>query len=145
MYVKEGLNLHSYYITIKTKNMKKNSGLLILAICVLSGLLFASCKKEKTEINMVVRNWTLVSKMVGDLSVATDCEKNSTWNFKSDETYVVKDNCNNTKTGTWKLADDGSTLTVDNLTAYKVIENSIVKLVIEFQVAEVGLVRWTFN
>ena len=79
------------------------------------------------------------------VNVATDCEKNSTWNFKSDGTFVIKDNCNNTQTGTWKLAEDGKTLTVNNATAYKVIENSISKLEIEMQVGEIGLVRWSFN
>ena len=125
--------------------MRKNLGLLILAICVLSGFLFASCEKEKTETNMIIRNWTLVSKTVAGLSVATECEKNSTWNFKSDGTYVIKDNCANTQTGTWKVADDGKKLTFNDITAYQVIENSIVDLVIEMQVGQVGLVRWTFK
>ena len=49
------------------------------------------------------------------------------------------------KTGTWKLADDGKTLTVDNNTIYQVIDNSLSNLVIELQVEGVGLVRWTFN
>lgn len=125
--------------------MKKNLGLMILAVCVLSGILLASCEKEKTEVNMIVRNWNLVSKTVLGVDVATDCEKNSKWNFKSDGTYVIKDNCDNTQTGTWKLADDGKTLTFDDVTAYKVIENSIVDLVIEMQIGDLGLVRWTFN
>ena len=125
--------------------MKKNLGLMILAICVLSGFLFTSCKKEKTEVNMIVKNWTLVSKTVLGVNIATECEKNSKWNFKVDGTYVIKDNCDNTQTGTWKLADDGKTLTVDDITAYKVIENSIADLVIEMQLGEIGLVRWTFN
>ncbi len=94
---------------------------------------------------MIVRNWNLSSKTVLGVSVATDCEKDSKWNFKSDGTYVVTDNCNNTQTGTWKLADDGKTLTMNDVTAYQVIENSITKLVIELQVAQTGLVRWTFN
>ncbi len=125
--------------------MKTKFGLLIVAICVLSGFLFTSCEKEKTEVNMIVRNWNLVSKTVLGVNVATDCEKDSKWNFKSDGTYVIKDNCDNTQTGTWKLADDGKTLTVDDATAYKVIENSISKLEIELQVGEIGLVRWSFN
>ena len=62
--------------------MKKNLGLMILAVCVLSGILLASCEKEKTEVNMIVRNWNLVSKTVLGVDVATDCEKNSKWNFK---------------------------------------------------------------
>ncbi|HCY00821.1 MAG TPA: hypothetical protein DG754_11845 [Bacteroidales bacterium] len=125
--------------------MKKTFGLLILAIFVGSGFLFESCKKETTEVNMIIRNWNLVSKTVLGVDIATDCEKGSKWNFKADDTYVIKDNCDQTKTGTWKLADNGETLTLDNLTAYKVIENSIVKLVIEMQVGDVGLVRWTFD
>ncbi len=125
--------------------MKTKLGLLTVAFCVLSGFLFTSCEKEKTEVNMIVRNWNLVSKTVLGVNVATDCEKNSTWNFKSDGTYVIKDNCNNTQTGTWKLAEDGKTLTVDDATAYKVIENSISKLEVELQVGEIGLVRWSFN
>lgn len=124
--------------------MKKN-GLLILAICVLSGFLFSSCEKEVTEVNMIVRNWTLVSKTVAGVNIVTDCEKSSSWNFKSDNSFVVKDNCGDTQTGTWTLAEDGKTLTVNKITAYQVIENSIVKLVIEMQVGNVGLVRWTFN
>ena len=125
--------------------MKKNWGLLILAIFVLSGFIFTSCEKETTEVNMIVRNWTLVSKTVLGGSVATDCEKNSKWNFKSDGSFVIKDNCSNTQTGTWKLADDGKTLTLNNITAYQVIENSIVKLEIEMQVGVLGLVRWSFK
>ena len=125
--------------------MKKNLGLMILAVCVLSGILLASCEKEKTEVNMIVRNWNLVSKTVLGVDVATDCEKNSKWNFKSDGTYVIKDNCDNTQTGTWKLADDGKTLTFNDLTAYKVVENTLLDLVIEMQVGELGLVRWAFK
>ena len=94
---------------------------------------------------MIVRNWTLVSKTVAGVNIATDCEKSSSWNFKSDNSFVVKDNCGDTQTGTWTLAEDGKTLTVNKVTAYQVIENSIVKLVIEMQVGGVGLVRWTFN
>lgn len=125
--------------------MKTKFGLLIVALCVLSGFLFTACEKQKTEVNMIVRNWNLVSKTVLGANIATDCEKNSTWNFKSDGTYVIKDNCSNTQTGTWKLAEDGKTLTLNNVTAYKVIENSIAKLEIEMQVGEIGLVRWSFN
>ena len=125
--------------------MKKIFGVLILAICVLTALQFTSCEKEKTEVNMIVRNWNLVTKTVLGVNVATDCEKDSKWNFKSDETYVIKDNCDNTQTGTWKLAEDGKTLTLDGVTAYKVIENSLTKLEIEMQVGEIGLVRWSFN
>lgn len=125
--------------------MKTKIGLLAVALCILSGLFFTSCKKETTEVNMIVRNWNLVSKTALGVDVATACEKDSKWNFKSDGTFVVIDNCNNTQTGTWKLADDGKTLTVNNNTAYQVIENSITKLVIELQVAQTGLVRWTFN
>ena len=95
--------------------MKKRLGLLMFAICVVAGFLFTSCEKE------------------------------AKWDFKADGSYVIKDNCNNTKAGTWKLADDGKTLTLDNITAYKVIENSIINLVIEMQVGDVGLVRWTFK
>ena len=131
--------------TIKTKTMKKSWGLLLLATCVLSGVLFTSCKKEKTEVNMIIRNWTLVSKTVLGVDIATNCEKGAKWDFKSDESYVIKDNCDNTQTGTWKLADDGKTLTLNNVTAYKVVENTLTNLVIEMQVGELGLVRWTFN
>ena len=146
MFVDIGFNLHlNYKQQLNLKNMKKNWGFLLLAICVIPAFLFTSCKKETTEVNMIVRNWNLVSKTVLGVSVATDCEKNSTWNFKSDETYVIKDSCDDTKTGTWKLADDGQTLTLNDVTAYKVIENSLVDLVIEMQVGDLGLVRWTFN
>ena len=125
--------------------MKKNIYLLIVTIVALSGLLIASCKKEKTEVNMVIKNWTLESKTVAGLNIATNCESNSKWNFKSGGAYVINDNCSNTQTGTWKLADDSKTLTLDNNTIYQVIENSISKLVIELQIGGVGLVRWTFN
>ena len=94
---------------------------------------------------MIVRNWTLESKTVAGLDVATNCETNSKWNFKADGTYAIYDACEETQTGTWKLADDGKTLTLNNLTAYQVIENSALKLVIEMQVGEIGLVRWTFK
>ena len=125
--------------------MKKLFGVLVLAICVVSGFLFVSCEKEKTNFDMIVRNWTLVTKTVAGANVATDCEKNSKWDFKSDGTYSIKDSCGDTKTGTWKLADDGNTLTFNGVTAYKVITNSIVKLEIEMQIANIGLVRWSFN
>ena len=125
--------------------MKKFFYLLIVTIVTLSGLLITSCKKEKTEVNMVIKNWTLESKTVAGLNVATSCENNSKWNFKNDKTYAIYDNCNNTQTGTWKLAEDGKTLTLDNKTIYQVIENSIDKLIIELQIGDVGLVRWTFN
>jgi len=105
----------------------------------------ASCEKEKTEVNMVVRNWTLESKTIAGLDVASDCEDLSRWNFKADGTYAIYDACDNTKTGTWKLADDAKTLTLDDLTAYKVIENSALKLVIELQMGDIGLVRWSFK
>ena len=125
--------------------MKKINYLLIAAIVALSGFLGASCKKEKTEVNMIIKNWTLVSKTVAGLDIATSCENSSKWNFKSDGTYIITDNCDSKQTGTWKLADDAKTLTMDNNTIYKVIENSISRLVIELQLGEVGLVRWTFN
>jgi heat shock protein HslJ len=125
--------------------MKKIKYLLIVTIITLSGIFFTSCKKETTEVNMVVRNWTLDTKTVAGLNVATDCEKDSKWNFKADGTYAIYDACNNTSTGTWKLAEDGKTLTLNNLTAYQVLENSPLKLVIEMQVGEIGLVRWTFK
>ena len=125
--------------------MKRINFLLFVTIVALSGFLFASCEKETTEVNMVIRNWTLESKTVAGLNVATECETNSKWNFKSDGTYAIYDACDKTQTGTWKLADDAKTLTLDNLTAYQVIENSALKLVIEMQVREVGLVRWTFK
>lgn len=124
--------------------MKKKWGLLVLAICVVSGILFISCEKEKTETNMIIINWTLVSKTVAGVNVATACEKDSKWDFKSDGSYVIRSGCD-AKTGTWKLADDAKTLTLDNITAYKVIENSIRNLVIEMQVGDLGLVRWTFK
>ena len=94
---------------------------------------------------MIVRNWTLESKTVVGLNVITDCENQSKWNFKSDGTYAIYDACNKTQTGTWKLADDAKTLTLDNITAYQVIDNSLIKLVIEMQVGGTGLTRWTFN
>jgi heat shock protein HslJ len=125
--------------------MKRINFLLFIAVATLSGLLFTSCEKEKTQVNMVIRNWTLESKTVDGLNVATDCETNAKWNFKADGTYAIYDNCDNTQTGTWKLADDGKTLTLNNLTAYQVIENSVLKLVIEMQVGGTGLVRWSFK
>ena len=125
--------------------MKKRLGLLMFAVLVMAGFLFTSCEKETTETNMIIRNWTLKSKTVAGVNIATDCEQDAKWDFKLDGSYVIKDNCNNAKAGTWKLADDGKTLTLDNITAYKVIENSITKLVIEMQVGDIGLVRWTFN
>lgn len=124
--------------------MKKISYLLLIAIVAISGFLFTSCKKEATETNMIVRRWTLETKTIAGVNVATDCEKLSVWNFKSDGTYAIYDSCNNTKTGTWKLADDAKTLTLDGVTAYAVIESSLVKLVIEKQVIGI-LTRWSFN
>ncbi|MDD2552299.1 MAG: lipocalin family protein [Dysgonamonadaceae bacterium] len=124
--------------------MKKQLGLLVLVVSVLSGFLFVSCEKEKTETNMIIRNWTLVSKTVAGVNVATACEKDSKWDFKSDGSYVIKSGCD-TNTGTWELSDDGKVLTLNRITAYKVIESNIVKLVIEMQVGELDLVRWTFK
>ena len=125
--------------------MKKINYLFLITILVLSGILSTSCKKERTETNMVIRRWTLESKTIAGLNVATDCEKLAVWNFKSDGTYAIYDSCDKTLTGTWKLAADAKTLTLDDVTAYNVIENSLLKLVIEFQVGEIGLTRWTFN
>ena len=53
--------------------MKRAMGLLVLVCCVLSGIILTSCEKEKTETNMIIRNWTLVSKTVGSVNIATDC------------------------------------------------------------------------
>jgi len=125
--------------------MKRINFLLLITIVALSGFLFTSCEKETTTVNMVIRNWTLESKTIAGLDVATDCEDLSKWNFKADGTYAIYDACDNTQTGTWKLADDAKTLTLDDLTAYQVIENSALKLVIEMQIGEIGLVRWTFK
>ena len=77
--------------------MRKINYLLIVTIVALSGLFIISCEKEKTEINMIIKNWTLVSKTVVSLNVATSCETNSKWNFKNDGTYAINDNCNNTE------------------------------------------------
>ena len=125
--------------------MKKRLGLLAFVICVIAGFVFTSCEKETTETNMIVKNWTLKTKTVAGVNIAANCEMGSKWDFKLDGSYVIKDNCDVTKAGTWKLADDGKTLTLDNITAYKVIENSIVNLVIEMQVGDLGLVKWTFK
>jgi heat shock protein HslJ len=125
--------------------MKKINYLLIVTIVAFSAFLFTSCKKEKSEVNMVVKNWTLESKTVAGLNVETSCENDSKWNFKSDNTYTINDDCNNTQTGTWSLSDDGKTLTLDSKSFYQVTESSIAKLVIELQVGDVGLVRWTFR
>ena len=57
--------------------MKKSLGLLGVVIIVMSLFLFASCEKERTETNMVIRNWSLVSKTVAGVDVAAACEKNS--------------------------------------------------------------------
>ena len=125
--------------------MKKINYLLLIAVVALSGFLSTSCKKELTEVNLVVRNWTLQSKTIAGVDVATDCEDNSRWNFKSDGTYAITDACDNVQTGLWKLSDNGTTLTLNNVTTYSIIENKIDKLVIEYQVAGVGLTQWSFN
>lgn len=125
--------------------MKKISFLLLIAIVAVSGFLVTSCEKEATETNMIIRRWTLESKTIVGVNVATDCEKLSVWNFKSDGTYATYDSCDKTQTGTWKLADDAKTLTLDGITAYAVIESTISKLVIELQVGDTGLTRWSFN
>jgi len=127
------------------KNVKKISYLLLIAIVAISGFLFTSCKKEATETNMIIRQWTLQSKTIAGLNVATDCEKLAKWNFKSDGTYAIYDSCNKTQTGTWKLAIDGKTLTLDNITAYAVTESTLVKLTIQMQVGVIGLTQWSFN
>ena len=125
--------------------MKKINYLLLIAVVALSGFLSTSCKKELTEVNLVVRNWTLQSKTIAGVDVATDCEDNSRWNFKSDGTYAITDACDNVQTGLWKLSDNGTTLTLNNVTTFSIIENKLDKLVIEYQVAGVGLTQWSFN
>ena len=125
--------------------MKRISFLLLIAIVAISGFLVTSCEKEATETNMIIRRWTLESKTIVGVNVATDCEKLSAWNFKSDGTYAIYDSCDKTQTGTWKLADDAKTLTLDGITAYAVVESTISKLVIELQVGTTGLTRWSFN
>jgi heat shock protein HslJ len=125
--------------------MKKIKISLFLVIVALSGFIFSSCKKETTERNMVIRNWNLESKTVAGVDVAGDCEEDSKWNFKADGTFAIYDDCDNTQTGTWELDEDATTLTLNNVTVYKVIENSIFKLIIEMQVGGIGLVRWKFN
>jgi len=127
------------------KNMKRISFLLLIAMVALSGFLVTSCKKEATETNMIVRRWTMETKTIAGLNVATNCEKLAVWNFKSDGTYAIYDSCDKTITGTWKLAADAKTLTMDGITAYAVIESTISTLVIEMQVGGVGLTRWSFN
>lgn len=125
--------------------MKKINALLFVAVVVLSGFLVTSCKKETTEANMIIRNWNMESKTLLGVDVATNCENNSKWNFKSDGTFAIYDSCDNTQTGTWKLADDAKTLTLNDITVYQVIDISVGKLVIEMQVGGIGLIRWSFN
>ena len=125
--------------------MKKISYLLLIAIVAFSGFLFTSCNKEATETNMIIRRWTLESKTIAGLNVATDCEKLAVWNFKSDGTYAIYDSCDKTLIGTWKLAADAKTLTLDGITAYAVIESSLTTLVIQIQVGDIGLTKWSFN
>jgi len=123
--------------------MKKINYLLLIAVVALSGFLYTSCKKQLTEANLVVRNWTLQSKTLAGVNVTTDCENHSSWNFKTDGTYAITDACNNVQTGIWKTS--GTTLTLNNVTTYSIIENQVNKLVLEFQVAGVGLTQWSFN
>ena len=137
--------LYSLLLTIKTNIMKKINYLFFAVMIGLFALFFNSCKKEKTETNMIVKNWNLESKTAVGVSIITDCELNSKWNFKADGTYAIYDSCDNTETGSWTLDEDGKTLTLDNNTAYKVLENSLTKLVIEMQLGDTGLVKWSFN
>jgi heat shock protein HslJ len=127
------------------KSMKRIGYLLLTVVVVLSGFLATSCKKEATETNMIIRNWTLSSKTIAGLNVATTCENDSKWNFKADGTYAIYDSCNNTQTGTWELASDAKTLTLDGVNAYAVVESTLGKLVVELQVGSIGLTRWAFN
>jgi len=122
--------------------MKKNNYLLFLVVIAFSGILFTSCEKET---NMIVRNWTLESKTIAGVDVATACETNSRWNFKADGTYAIYDSCDKTQTGTWSLADDSKTLTLDNVAVYQVNKNSVTSLVIEMEVGGINLVIWSFN
>jgi hypothetical protein len=94
---------------------------------------------------MIVRKWSLESKTVAGIDVTTDCELGAKWDFKSDGTYAIMDACDKTKTGTWSLAVDNTTLTMDNVTTYKVDKNSITTLVIEMVVAGVEVARWEFK
>jgi flavin reductase (DIM6/NTAB) family NADH-FMN oxidoreductase RutF len=125
--------------------MKKINALLLVAVVALSGFLVTSCKKETTEAAMIVKNWNMESKTLVGVSVASNCETNSSWNFRSDGTFAIHDSCDNIQTGTWELAADAKTLTLNGITVYQVIEISIGKLVIEMQVGGYGLIRWSFN
>ncbi|SDC83791.1 lipocalin family protein [Williamwhitmania taraxaci] len=125
--------------------MKKISGLSIVAFGILSVFLFAFCAKENTEDNMSVKNWNLESKTIAGVNAGIDCDQNAKWIFKSDGSYVISDNCDNTESGTWKLAEEGKILTLDEVTSYNVIESSVGKLVIEMEVGEIGLIRWSFD
>lgn len=125
--------------------MKKISYLLLIVIVAFSGIVFTSCKKQAVETNMIVRKWTLASKTIAGINVASDCEKLAKWDFKSNGTYALLDACNTTKTGTWKLAADGNSLTLDNVDSYTVITSSLSSLVIEMQVGGIGLTKWSFN
>jgi heat shock protein HslJ len=125
--------------------MKRITYLLLIGIVALSGFFVTSCKKEATETNMIIRNWTLASKTIAGVSVVTTCETLSKWNFKADGTYAIYDSCNNTQTGTWVLASDAKTLTLDGLKAYAVTQSTIGTLVIELQVGSIGLTKWSFN
>ncbi|MBK8805690.1 MAG: lipocalin family protein [Bacteroidales bacterium] len=125
--------------------MKKINYVFFTLFVAFIGLFFTSCEKEQTETNMIVRNWILESKTIAGIDVATDCEKSAKWNFKTDGTYAIYDSCDETKTGVWSLNNDATTLILDDLTAYKVLENSLLVLVIEMQVADIGLVKWSFK
>jgi len=125
--------------------MKKIHYLLIVTIGVLSVFLFASFAKENIPVNPIVKVWTLQSKTVAGVTVATTCDPNSKWDFKADGTYVITDNCDSIESGAWKLSDDAKIITLDGVTAYNVVESSVGSLVIETKVVEIGLIRWSFN
>ena len=40
-----------------------------------------SCERKRWKLIGLIRNWTLLSKTILGVSVATDCEKKSTWDF----------------------------------------------------------------
>ncbi len=57
--------------------MKKRLGLLVFAVCVIAGFIFISCEKETTETNMIIRSWTLKTKTVAGVNIATNCEQDA--------------------------------------------------------------------
>jgi hypothetical protein len=131
--------------------MKRISYVMMMVFAAMLTMGWTSCTDEEVnETKMIIRPWNLISKKVlGVETLNEPCERDDVWNFKSDGSYTIdpKEKCGDEamKTGTWSLSADGSSLTLNGVEVFEVVEISLSKLVIQMKVAGVGLTVWTFD